>query len=540
MSLVPLNSRLALRTCRRLALHCARMALALWVLLSLTSYAATNGSSFAIQGVRLVGVTAFDSDALLEQLDDAAPRMGQGSMVTLSDLERLADAITRHYRQHGYSFARAYIPEQEIADGVIWIVVLEGEYDEVLIENDSRLKESVARGILGPVRADSLIESRSLTQATRLLLETPGVRAQTFLGAGATPGSATLTVHLADGPRFSGSVSLDNYGTAATGSHRVTAALNINNPTGSGDRVTLIGFATIGGINHGNIAYGRPLGNSPNRWRASYGRTQYEIQGAFAALDAVGSANVSDLRFQFPFVRQAALKLDAEVALTNRDLEDSAAGERALRQTQTLALALDGERRIEWGLGGYDRFALVVTAGRLAILDPATRAQDRATVGTAGDYAKVNASFTRNWRLGERVTVEMDLSAQWASKNLLSLEKFALGGPRGVRAYMPGTLSGDDGWLVRTELRFDTGALGALPGRLELIGSLDIGGVRRNKEEWVGAPPLNVLSLFGASAGIAYTLEPFELRADFAWPLRDHYDLGPKHGVLWITSSLRF
>ena len=73
-----------------------------------------------------------------------------GKELSLDDLQRVADVITRHYRDRGYFVARAYIPAQDIRDGMVEITVLEGRVDRVSVKpiGDTRLREQVVQSAL--------------------------------------------------------------------------------------------------------------------------------------------------------------------------------------------------------------------------------------------------------------------------------------------------------------------------------------------------------------------------------------------------------
>ena len=78
-----------------------------------------------IKSINITGTTVFSSAELIPLLSDVA----SGSH-TLGELRRAATRITQHYRQAGYFLARAYLPKQQILDGVLTIAVLEGKLEK--------------------------------------------------------------------------------------------------------------------------------------------------------------------------------------------------------------------------------------------------------------------------------------------------------------------------------------------------------------------------------------------------------------------------
>ena len=75
---------------------------------------APESARFPVKGFRISGAAAFTEAELLPLLKDFV-----GKELSLADLLRAADTITRYYRDRGYFVARAYIPAQDIQDGVV-------------------------------------------------------------------------------------------------------------------------------------------------------------------------------------------------------------------------------------------------------------------------------------------------------------------------------------------------------------------------------------------------------------------------------------
>ncbi|WP_141715332.1 ShlB/FhaC/HecB family hemolysin secretion/activation protein, partial [Burkholderia ubonensis] len=96
--------------------------------------------------------------------------------------------------------------------------------------------------------------------------------------------------------------------------------------------------------------------------------------------------------------------------------------------------------------------------------------------------------------LGARLQLLTQFSAQLASRNLDSSEKFSLGGPYGVRGYALGAGSGDQGWQTSAELRYL-----AAPG-WQVSTFVDTGRVQFNKHRWTDERNTVQLSSLGVGA----------------------------------------
>ena len=86
---------------------------------------------------------------------------------------------------------------------------------------------------------------------------------------------------------------------------------------------------------------------------------------------------------------------------------------------------------------------------------------------TGGNYATMNAGFTREENLPRDWSILFRANGQWASSPLISNEQFGLGGTAGVRGYQEGEEYGDAGWRALLDLRAPPIGIGYLPGHAE-------------------------------------------------------------------------
>ena len=67
----------------------------------------------------------------------------EGKTLTLGELQQLAIQITQYYQQQGYPYSRAYLPAQNLSQGVVTIAVLEARYDGISYNNQSRTRNAL-------------------------------------------------------------------------------------------------------------------------------------------------------------------------------------------------------------------------------------------------------------------------------------------------------------------------------------------------------------------------------------------------------------
>ena len=125
----------------------------------------------AVKDFRFSGNTVFPSEVLRDLVRDFI-----GKTLDFNGLNDAAGRVQRHYRERGYFLAVAYLPQQEIKDGIVEIAVLEGRLGQINLQVDpkTKLKESFARGILAAhLKPGDLITENSLERPLLLLRDLP-------------------------------------------------------------------------------------------------------------------------------------------------------------------------------------------------------------------------------------------------------------------------------------------------------------------------------------------------------------------------------
>jgi hemolysin activation/secretion protein len=456
---------------------------------------AAEGQTILVKQIRVSGARIYPEAALLALTGFA----GQ-SELTLSDLRVMASKISSHYRKHGYFLAHAYLPAQDIRGGAVTIAVLEGRYGQVSLRNSADVPDALVKALFDGVGSGDTVAITPLESRLLLLSELPGVNVKSTLVPGASVGASDLIVDLVPGPRVTGYIDADNQGNRYTGANRLGAALQVNNPTGSGDLLSVRALTSFGGTRYGRLAYQAPIGRA--RAGVAYSRMDYRLGENFASLQATGVATIASLYGAYPLLRTRSHNLNAQLHLDDKAFRDRADATSSLadKKARVAMLSLDGDQR---DASGGSAYTLSWSRGDIDIASAAAVATDAATVRTDGRYDKLSFSALRLQQLSDTVSLHAALSGQLASKNLDVSEKMGLGGAAGVRAYPSGEAYGDQGYVMNLEARALLPEFSAsLPGRLTVIGFVDHGSVMLNKNTW-GAGE-NRRSLSGAGIGLTW------------------------------------
>jgi hemolysin activation/secretion protein len=219
------------------------------------SPASDTGVKILVNALRVTGSSVYSEGDLI-----SLTGFHSGSSLSLADLQVMAARITDYYRQHGYFVAQAYLPAQDIKDSAVTIAVTEGRYGAVSINNHTNLSTGLATGLLSGLNSGDVISAAPLETRLLLLSDVPGVDIRSTLVPGTSPGASDLLVDIKPGRRVTGSVDADNAGNRYTGEFRVGATVNINNPLGFGDVLSLRAFTSGSGLKYGRASYQAQMG----------------------------------------------------------------------------------------------------------------------------------------------------------------------------------------------------------------------------------------------------------------------------------------
>nr|VFJ68703.1 MAG: Hemolysin activation/secretion protein [Candidatus Kentron sp. FM]VFJ71076.1 MAG: Hemolysin activation/secretion protein [Candidatus Kentron sp. FM]VFK17620.1 MAG: Hemolysin activation/secretion protein [Candidatus Kentron sp. FM] len=413
-----------------------------------------------------------------------------GRDIGFTELKQLADKVTRYLRSEGYLVARAYLPPQDVSEGIIKIAItgerLAGDAEEgggwrILLDEDARIDPERLVGIAETaLPSGSVPRTPELERALLLMSDLPGVyHARARLEPGDRTGTTRIVVDAIPEPLVTGALWANNYGNYNTGSEVLNAQVNLNDPWGLGDRVSVNALVSEG-IRLARLGYDIPIGNRGLVGSISYTDMRYDVvEGVGEIAGSEGHSRIAQLSSGYPLIRTRTANLRAGISVNARSIkDDSDAGVLRDKFVKRVALNLHGDFLDALGGGGLNSAYITWTAGHLDLSDePADKIADAASLRTHGSYRTLNVQLSRLQKLPGNFSLLGRLSAQWGSKNLDSSEEFILGGPAGVRAYPVGEAQGDEGWMANLDLRYDVPAEISW-GRLQLSTFADTGRIR--------------------------------------------------------------
>ena len=416
---------------------------------------ADSGKTIYVKAFSFSGNTHISNESL-----QAMAKEYENKNLTFSQISELTSKITKLYREKGYFVARAYVPKQSIKEGILEIAIIEGNYGELQLENNSLVKDSVVQGMLDYAKRDNIVSTRTLEQSMLIINDTAGVQVtKADVMPGSKVGTSDFSIATEATPKYDGYVLLDNAGSRYTGEHRLMAGVNFNSPFEIGDKISLSGLLSQGtDLKNGRIAYSAPLMSNGLSGEVAYSQTNYSLVEEYENIDAKGTSKTLEATLKYPIIRTRVENLYTTLNLANKDLKDEVGSTDDItkKDTQILTVGLEYDKAYTIGkFSSNSDIKFSFTQGHLSFDDSAKKDADKAGADTNGSYSKINLELSHNMLFTPKISLETSLQMQYAlgNKNLDGSEDFSIGGAYGVKLYPSGELSAENGYLFNIELK---------------------------------------------------------------------------------------
>jgi hemolysin activation/secretion protein len=458
-----------------------------------------------------------------------------GRSLTFEELLDIRTSITNLYIERGYTTSGAFLPPQDVSDGIVEVQAVEGELEKVEVQGLSRLRQSYVRDRIA-LAAKPPINLRRLETTLQLLQLDPlltSVNAE--LKAGSSPGRSVLSLTLRETAPFSAALTLENRDSPSVGSVRESGTVSYTNLLGVGDRITAeIGFTR--GIESYDFGYSIPLNARDGTLSLRFVESNSEIiEEPFSVLDITGESRTFSIGFRQPLERTPTSEFALGLALDLRRSETfffdepfsfSPGVEDGESKVTVLRFSQDWLKRSpNRVLAARSQFSFGIDAFGATIND----------TGTDGRFFSWIGQFQWVQALGNGIVSIARVATQLTGDSLLPLEQFSVGGIDTVRGYRQNQRVADNGVVGSIEVRFPIVRDDRL-GTVQLAPFFDIGTVWNNNDIAIASPK----TLASIGLGILWQINPyFSARLDWGIPLSDVDDLGDSLQDEGIVFSIR-
>lgn len=447
----------------------------------------------------------------------------QNKSVTLNQLQEVTDKISQIYQDRNYITSRAVLIPQDIKDGIVTIQVKEGSLERVDVKragdlvgrlNDSYIRDRVLQAGATPLNFANLEDALQLLRADPLIGD---IRAN--LTTGSQADQSILQITVSEAKSFSIRPFFDNYGNTSTGIYRIGVNLQELNTTGNGDS-TFVGYTRSGSADIYQLNYQYPINPQGGTLGFNFSAGQSPItEPPFDSLNILTDSQTYELAYRQPLLRSPREEFAIGVSTAfensgsyfgnrsfnfqNFKFDDGRSQSRVLRLSQDY---LSRDPIGAWVLRSTFNMGLNVLGATI-----------RNDGSPDGRFFYWSGQVLRVQRIGtDRDTLAFfRLNMQFSGDQLLSLNRFSVGGAQSIRGYRQNQLTGDNGIQASVELQFPVARDEEGLATVKLLPFVEAGTIWNSS----GVTSTNQ-SLIGLGLGATYQpMRNLLLRLDYGIPL---------------------
>ena len=473
----------------------------------------------------------FDTPDIREGLD-----LYIGRPIDAEMLKSIPMALRVYLAHLGYPFSVVYLPEQDITDGVLRVVVLRSKVaSELRIEGAEYFSEKQYRSAL-QIEPGKPLNELELQADVERLNRNPFRSTVIEAEAGEEPGTTQLVLRVRETRPFRAFAGYNNTGTNTTTEDRMFAGFNWGNAFGLGHLMTMQ-VTTDFDVKYSKAASGNYTMELPNNHTLTLFGAYSEILGVpNGGLNQEGTSWQSGVNYTIPLLSEKKsyshnLELGFDYKSSDNNLE--------LNLPPFIIPISDNLTRVAQFRGkyegtladayGYTQFGVKLTyaPGNIGSYNDDASFSGSRALATA-DYLYGNLTVFRDTKFssgpleGFNWTVRGE--CQLSDTNLLSSEQFSAGGSGRVRGYEEGEVIGDNAIFISQELLLPT-----LTPIIDLYFTKQKGSLRPflfhdyartwNRDKLPGEKPFNLMSV---GAGFRYQIGGnLNLKVAHGWQLRD-------------------
>jgi hemolysin activation/secretion protein len=482
---------------------------------------------FDIQHIDITGAEVF-SAAQMHAL--SAPYLNK--CLGLSHISQLIKTISNLYIAAGLVTSRAFLQPQNLADGRLAILVVEGKLEQ-LEARQNALSERQLRWVF-PVKTQGLVNLRDLEQGLEQLNRLQQNHSEMDIQPGSATGTSRIFIRNQAATAWHYGAGVNNSGSEATGKNLATAYVSWDNATNSNDNLYLnfsdaLASETPAKSRSYSMAYSLPYGYSLFSYAGSSFEYQQLVEGVAVSFITRGASANHSLSWDYMAYRGQRDKLGIGMSFSRKQsknyLED---------------VFLDTSSRVlyMWEVGpSYTRHL------NQGVLNSSFKwyrsvnwwgAKEK-LVSAESDFQfnkyTLDSSVSLNFDVAEQpLSYQSSLSLFYAPQNIIASEGLTLGGRYSIRGMEGDGLFGYSGGYWRNQVTFIHPL--KLGGHINFYAGIDLGRV----DDRASVPA----SVAGSAVGIVLAVAGINFDVAYARALRQpDYVSGPEH-ALYANLQINF
>ncbi len=472
-----------------------------------------NGKSFLVKGFKFEGNSVIKTFALMRLVSKF-----ENKNLYLKDIYKITDIISDYYHKQGYFLAKAYLPPQQVKNGIVIIKIIEGHLEKIKVEGEKFYKPGFIRDNINATNK-GVIRYSALLKSLYLLNEYHDLSVRALLVKGSEPGTTDIIAKVKDTDPFHAYVDYDNFGSRYISANSAGVGIEKGNIISDGDYFTVqydLGFP-FKTSQYYDINYSTPLGDYGTKLDVSYLYSNFMATGQYGSLGIKGRAEMWNADVTYPILRTRRSSLNFIAGFSRESLYnyilDTISSHDEIRP---LSVGFAGNYA---DVLGNTFFSANLTHGITGIFGGSKNGNPYASYfGAEYNFYVLNLNAERVQRFFWNTFFLLKASAQLSDVTLPVAQKMSIGGEGSVRGYPVSQDMGDSGYTGSIEYRIPPPFISGLAiknrkigSMVQLLGFVDYGRVFSRDVLSGGAPNSQ---LAGTGGGIRLNL-PGGLKAAF-------------------------
>lgn len=421
----------------------------------------TDESGTIIRAIRFVGMKAPEPAA-------RAAEAFIGKPATRATLQNIAAAISGGYAKADVALYSVLIPNQNVADGVLRVLLIEGTVERVIVTDRSsgrarRLVAAIARHLAGeqPLRKSTLQRYISLIQ------DVPGTKTDIDIVQGSKQGMVRVTLVVTD-RKNEFATGFDNRAGTTYRGGAFTARATLYHLLRGGDQtdINLAASTNFNNYRYASLSHSTAIGSNGGRLSVSAGYLKTRPRNT----PIRGDAQIVGVTYSYPLIRDYRRNLTVSAGIDGLNSDNAAFGQ---------LIASERTRAARAALGYVEATPKRTLAGGVTVSRGIDMLGARVTSPLAdAEFTKLNARASLDQAIGKRLIVRLRIAGQYSRDRLPAAERFAVGGDDYGRAFEIAVLSADRGAAALAELAVKPLSSSKTFGATEVYGFADAARLR--------------------------------------------------------------
>ena len=403
--------------------------------------------SFVLLGVHIEGNHVIHTD-VFEKI--FKPYYHQ--KITVAKLQLLVHDITNQYSEAGYFLSKAFLPPQEIANGMVKITVVEGYISQIKVQGLKRDQLIQFVNQFGDkIKADKPIRLKTLERYLLILNDVSGFNVKSVIEPDpTTPLGSKLTL-ATEVKTLQATATQDNYQTPYLGPDETGINASLNSVFTAGG--SLYARALLADVHHKlsyyELRHSQSLGSEGMLFSVDAYQTKTNPQFVLAPLQIFGVSQDVNSSVSYPIIRSRSRNLSVQAQYDYMTNSSTALGQELyLDRVQDVTL-LSSYSDVLWK--GEDALSVALDQG----VSNLGHHPFHSRFNARGDFFKLTGYASRTQYLNDRFSLYALVTAQYANHILPSSETFTFGGPYLGRGYDWSQFNGDQGVAGKAEFRMN-------------------------------------------------------------------------------------